>query len=151
MEGRVPEPEYELKRVVTLNRYLEWATHMAARYNEDVDGFSGKLDWDDPLFKRLFMHMCYWYATLYVVIEGWHDLKLSDPKVDSLLVSPHVQLLKRYRNGVFHFQAEYIDNRHIGFMEAGTEGKKWLHELHTAFHFYFRDWFERHNLDGSLK
>jgi hypothetical protein len=151
MEGLVPEPGYDLKGVVTLNRYLEWATHMAARYNEDLDGFSGNMDWDDPLFKRLFMHMCYWYAALYVVIEGWQDLKLSDPKIDALLTSPNVQRLKRYRNGVYHFQAGYFDVRYFEFIGAGSDGKKWLHELHTAFHFYLKDWFERHHLDGTPK
>jgi hypothetical protein len=50
--------------------------------------------------------MSYWYAALYVVIEGWRDLGLADATIDALLQSPNVDLLKRYRNGVFHFQKD---------------------------------------------
>ena len=38
---------------------------------------------------EIFMYMSYWYATLYVVIEGWKNLKFSDPKIDELLKSPN--------------------------------------------------------------
>lgn len=38
--------------------------------------------------------MSYWYGSLYVVIEGWRQLDLRDPGIDSLLSSPNVALLK---------------------------------------------------------
>lgn len=31
------------------------------------------------------MYMSYWYAGLYVVIEGWQKLKLQDMAIDTLL------------------------------------------------------------------
>jgi len=34
------------------------------------------------------MFMSYWYATLYVIAEGWQDLGLTDPAVDVLLTDP---------------------------------------------------------------
>jgi hypothetical protein len=40
--------------------------------------------------------MSYWYGGLYVVVEGWRELRLSDPKIDALLTSQNVNLLKRY-------------------------------------------------------
>jgi len=45
---------------------------------------------------------------LYVTIEAWGDIGLSDPEVDRLLSSPNVLLLKQYRNGMFHFQGEWL-------------------------------------------
>jgi hypothetical protein len=58
-----------------------------------------------------FLYMSYWYGALYVVIEGWRELKLADTGIDNLLESPNVDLLRKYRNGVFHFQADYNDKR----------------------------------------
>jgi hypothetical protein len=48
--------------------------------------------------------MFYWYSGLYVVIEGYQELKLHGEKIDALLQSPNVDLLKRLRHGTFHFQ-----------------------------------------------
>jgi hypothetical protein len=38
--------------------------------------------------------MSYWYGSLYVVVEGWRELNETDPKVDPLISSPHVDRLK---------------------------------------------------------
>ena len=54
------------------------------------------------------------------MIEGWRALKLSDPNVDSLLsVTKNVKLLKKYRNGVYHYQKNYFDNRFMNLMTKG--------------------------------
>jgi len=84
-----------------------------------------------------FLYMSYWYGGLYVVIEGWQRLKLSDDIIDNLLISSNVQLLKRYRNGVFHFQKEYIDKRFEEFMEQGMNAVTWVRSLNEQFGRYF--------------
>ncbi len=66
------------------------------------------------------------------MIEGWKQLKLSDSKVDSLLTSPNVRLLKEYRNGVFHFQKNYVDDRFVGFMRAKNSAD-WVRNVHSEF------------------
>src|SRR5580704_16988360 len=125
---------------------------MALAYNNacdayPIDSFSPEKSWNDPGFKHILMCMCYWYATLYIVIEGWRELRLSDPKVDELLASPNVDLLRRYRNGVFHFQQDYFDHRQIGFFDTAG-AKQWLHDLHNAFGMFFGAWLKTQNLDG---
>lgn len=80
--------------------------------------------------------MSYWDAGLYVVIEGWRELGLADPAIDRLLSSPNVGLLKRYRNGVFHYQANYFDDRFRGFIES-KDSVPWVRELNLAFGDYF--------------
>ena len=57
---------------------------------------------------RAFMYLSYWLAGLYVVSEGWQELKLSDPEVDALLKSPHLEKLKRFRHGVCHLSNQSI-------------------------------------------
>ena len=81
--------------------------------------------------------MSYWYGTLYVVIEGWRELQLTDPAVDTLLDSPNVELLRRYRNGTFHFQSKYFDERLTEFMGERTT-VDWTHSLTEAFDSYFK-------------
>ena len=78
----------------------------------------------------------YWYGGLYVVIEGWQDLGLADPTIDRLLESPNVELLKRYRNGVFHYQTTYFDDRFSAFMRSQDSVPR-VRELNLAFGDYF--------------
>jgi hypothetical protein len=71
------------------------------------------------------------------VIEGWRQLRLTDPKIDPLLLSPNVRLLKKYRDGVFHFQKNYFDDRFLGFIKAG-DSVEWVRTIHSELGEYFR-------------
>jgi hypothetical protein len=88
-----------------------------------------------------FLYMSYWYGGLYVVIEGWDELKLSDTVINGLLQSSNVDLLKRYRNGVFHFQKQYHDKRFIEFMSEGNDSVTWVRNLNQEFGRWFLEWF----------
>jgi len=83
------------------------------------------------------LYMSLWYGELYVVIEGWKELGLSDRAVDALLASPNVDLLKRYRNGAFHFQKNYFDERFLEFIRDGKDAAAWVGDLNRAFGDYF--------------
>jgi hypothetical protein len=84
---------------VTLHRYYIWANRMRTHFDEVIS--KGMLDGKAEI--ESFLYMSYWYGGLYVVIEGWRELKLTDNTIDILLQSPNVELLRRYRNAVFHF------------------------------------------------
>lgn len=80
--------------------------------------------------------MSLWYATLYVVIEGWRKAKLTDPEVDALLADGHADRLRRFRNQVFHYQREYDNPRLLEFLgeddadaQAATD---WVKQTHKA-------------------
>lgn len=81
--------------------------------------------------------MSYWYAGLYVVAEGWKKLKLSDTQINRLLDSPNLELLRRYRNGTFHFQSEYNDQRFIDLINNGENIVTWVRELNQQVGRYF--------------
>jgi hypothetical protein len=80
--------------------------------------------------------MSHWYGSLYVVIERWRQLRLTDPKIDQLISSPKVGLLKKYRDGVFHFQRNYFDDRFQGFL-ASQDSVGWVRAIHSEFGRYF--------------
>ena len=85
-----------------------------------------------------FMYMSFWYGELYVVVEGWRRLTLADAIVDALLEdSEMVELLRRYRNGTFHYQANYWDDRFINFIKVGRRSATWVRKLNRALGAYF--------------
>lgn len=119
----------------SLHRYYIWANRMRVHFDEILE--------DDSKDKKIRdietnMYMSVWYGLLYVVIEGWQKLKLSNKVIDDLLRSDNVQLLKRYRHGTFHFQKRYDDVRFQDFFEKdGTP--EWVRSLNKEFGRWFLD------------
>jgi hypothetical protein len=141
-----------MHKIVSLHKYYLWATHMAAAYQREFPNIQNRklTSWAHPDALHTFMFMSYWFATLYAVVEGWQEMRLTDPVIDPLLTAPHLDLLRRYRNGVFHFQADYFDRRYSDLTTHG-EAIAWVNKLHGGFTAYFTRWFETHDLDGTLK
>jgi hypothetical protein len=52
-------------------------------------------------------------------------------------VANNVALLKKYRNGVYHYQKNYFDNRFMDFMSQGQNIVTWVRDLNRAFGGYF--------------
>ena len=74
--------------------------------------------------------MAYWYGGLYAVVEGWEDLGFQDAEIDQLLnEKDRVDVLRRYRNGPFHFQRSYFDARFVEMWER-TDVVVWAGQLH---------------------
>jgi hypothetical protein len=119
----------------TLHRYFIWADRMRLHFDNTL---KNKENLDEKRFSiDSFLYMSYWYGSLYVLIEGWQELGLQDNTVNSLLNSPNVDLLRRYRNGVFHFQKEYWDKRFLEFMTEGENCVAWVRQLTEVFSEYF--------------
>jgi hypothetical protein len=118
-------------KILILHRYFIWA-------NEMRTDFDGTLGQKKQQRIKQFMYMSLWYGMLYVVIEGWYDLGLNDSKVDELLKSKNVNLLKRYRNGVFHFQKrKYYDRRFMDLIQNGEEVVVWVQNLNKEIGRFF--------------
>lgn len=81
--------------------------------------------------------LCIWYALLYVIIEGFKELKLSYPEVDECLNNEeYVNYLRRFRNAVFHYQKDPFSEKIMQFLEA-KESEIWIRKLNEAFEKYF--------------
>lgn len=96
--------------------------------------------------------MSAWYASLWVVVEGWKELKLDDPSIDELLEAApkYVDLLRRYRNGVFHYQPRLIEHRLGDFLSEGEGAVYWVHLLHEQFCRYYWELVERPDISAPL-
>jgi len=148
-----PEPEPESGRVlklrpeiITLYRYFAFAAHMRDLFRNATTPEAVKAEVADAKGLTLFlcsapgMYLLYSYSGIYVVIEAWKELKLTDPKIDTLLGSPFVNKLRRFRNATFHYQPELLSLKHLEFF--GTEEEKtevWLNDLYRELERFFRE------------
>lgn len=116
---------------VALHRYFLWANrlrgHAQACGEVPTDGIARKL-W----FNQAFAYVGLWLGLLFVVLEGWRKLGHQDPAIAALLVPDRVELLRRFRNGAFHFQKTYFDARFTDVFSRGTEVIVWAGQLHDA-------------------
>ena len=122
----------------TLHKYYIYSDRM--RYHFDLlikDKIINNISVNSDIFTDELIYMSYWYSTLYVVIEGWRELNLKDDRIDTLLKSSNLDYLRRFRNGVFHFQKDYFDDRFIELLSSNDNPVKWIRELNLA----FSEWF----------
>lgn len=78
-----------------------------------------------------------WYGLLWVVVEGYRDLGLSDERIDALLEQEGMaDALRRFRNAVFHYQKEPFGPKLVEFLTA-KDSEVWVKELNTAFEQFF--------------
>ncbi|MGI2069249.1 hypothetical protein [Shewanella baltica] len=84
-----------------------------------------------------FRRVSVFYSLLYVVVEGYQELKSFDEKVDLLLeAEDFVNALRLFRNATFHYQKAPIPEKAMKFLEADNS-EYWIQELHSAFRQYF--------------
>ena len=120
-----------MQELLTLHRYWIWANRLRHHYEAALaTGVgAGPLDPDTWFAGDIGLFLGHWYSSLFVVVEGWGEMGLSDPRVDQLLGSPFVENLRRFRNGVCHFQQNYFDDRFIE-IAANPASVPWVRELH---------------------
>lgn len=135
-----------LKPIDSLHRYFLWADRMRVHCDQVLKNLTGEIQFGSTEHIDFSLYMSFWYGELFVVIEGWKELKLEDSKIDQLLQDEnHVNNLRRYRNGAFHFQKTYFDDR---FMELVSEkdSVKWIRNLNQEFSRYFLDYYKSNRL-----
>ena len=117
-----------------LHRYFMWANRLRDHFYRALAARGPATEADFPIWfaDDVGLFMSHWYAALYVVIEGYRELDLHDAKIDALLRSPNVDLLRRYRNGVDHYQKDYFDGRFLDFM-GPPETPQWARDLNGEF------------------
>ena len=131
----------------SLHRYFIWSLRLKEVFEDALRRLGG---FSQNQMNAFFVDdrgqfMSYWYAALYVVVEGYQELRLSDPEIDRLIRSPHVELLRRYRNGVFHYQKKYFDEQFSGFM-GPPETVEWVRSLSSELGRYFHEQIDKRDI-----
>jgi hypothetical protein len=122
------------EKLLSLHRYFIWANKMRQHFDETLK-YSVTQDGSNGM--DAFMYMGYWYATMYLVADGWRELKLKDDQINELLKSDNLELLRRYRNGVFHYQKTYNDARFTDLYQNGKDVVDWVRQLNQELARYF--------------
>lgn len=66
-------------------------------------------------------------------------VELLDDKVDNLILSPHTDKLRLFRNATFHYQKEPISPKLLQFLGSEEEAtEKWIQELYKELGRYFK-------------
>ena len=105
---------------------------------EEFGGVSGVEQ--SGLSAEFLAYMALWLSALYVVCEGFLELKFSDPRTEPL-ISEHLDSLRIYRNATFHFQRK--PDKHTQFHDGEAQRLNWAEELHAALEDYFRQHLEK--------
>lgn len=96
-----------------------------------------------------------WYAAVFVSIEGWEQLKLSDGLVDAgvkdLRTRREYVALKRFRNAVFHVQDDPYSEKltEVLFVGAASGMLHRIESIHSALERYFIRWRAETDLSGA--
>lgn len=105
-------------------------------YTDETPSFPKNLE---ALAKRMseMQVLQVYYALLYVVVEGYQEIKCSDEKVDALIgQEDFVNNLRRFRNAVFHYQAEPLGPKLLNFL-VQDNSEVWIRDLKIALNEYF--------------
>ncbi|OFW11266.1 MAG: hypothetical protein A3G20_08395 [Acidobacteria bacterium RIFCSPLOWO2_12_FULL_59_11] len=123
-------------------RYLYWCDLHRCRFitwfeeSHDVKEGAECCDW-----WRFVALLSQWYGSLWVVIEGWKKARLADAVIDGLLDESldYCELLRRYRNGVYHYQPRIIEPRLLDFLNESERTVPWVDTLHHEFLRFFEE------------
>jgi hypothetical protein len=140
--------------ILTLHRYFGWATTLQKRFREaggcldeaiseerasagvDLRNAPADLliymDLSQTIAGDFGLYFFYYFDALYVVVEGFWDLKLKDDAVENLLKSRLIDALMRSRNGAFHFQREYLTPKLLDPHLSEDDFIDWAFALHDA-------------------
>ncbi len=121
---------------LSLHKYFIHADKMKILFEQELRNIgSNEITFEGSLTNH-YLYLDLWYGMLYVVIEGWIDLKLENFRINKQLEDPILNELKRFRNGIFHFQNNYFDKRFIDFI-SNKNSVKWIRETHDEFSKWF--------------
>lgn len=141
------ELQNRVDQTLAFGRYLSWADLQNSLFEAEVAKevaasdaeASTKHEW------RWFGLMCYWYSSLYVVVEAWDQLRFSDPVIDRLLAHPKQfrTLLRKFRNATFHYQPSLLDPRFLELLGHGAVHVFWVRALHDELVRFFAEHLDR--------
>lgn len=141
----------QLDRFLSWARYLYWSDILYSRWIEfsrvqdTVEDHEG--EW------QTFALSAQWFASVWVVIEGWRENRMYDAVIDRLLIAypDFCELLRRFRNGVYHYQPELFDQRQTDLPRNGDETHFWVYALFYEFKRYFWEWPAKHSSTPEVR
>jgi len=120
-------------RLYAWARYVYWAEIEYQQYAAHTASE------DAPVLGQTVPLLVQWYAAIWVAIEGWQECRelLPDAVVEELLTDPvfepNCALLRRCRNGVYHYQSDVLNHKLVGFVSKTEMTFPWAFLVHDEF------------------
>jgi hypothetical protein len=105
------ERQRRLTQFVSLRQYYRWSVSLYEAAAPSLQSGVDARNVSPDEARRTSAYLAYWFASLYVLAEGWQELKFSHPAVNPFLTDDRLDVLRRFRNFVFHFQKNYADSK----------------------------------------
>jgi len=115
----------ELESMIAWGQYIHWSHLQTERHSSMAEEYSEA---------EFFGSVAHCLASQYIVIEGWQELNMHDEYIETLLAKyeDYVDIFRRSRNAVYHYQHKMIDKR-IGEAMGGKEHLAFIAVLQMEF------------------
>lgn len=130
-------------QLVSLHKYWMYSNRMAMLFKGTRGEMSKTLENSDfqsmPPFLKIQsvflsdfgIFKAFWYGSLYVVIEGYKDLKLISKNVDQLMNNDFIDKLRLFRNATFHYQKDNYSEK-LFKVDKSDEFTNWIYKFHDV-------------------
>jgi hypothetical protein len=110
-------------------RYLSWVDMNRDRFVESLQTHDDAASENSTA--SYVASASHYFASLWVAVEGYKELRLRDNFVDAILNNPpgYADLLRQCRNGVYHFNPQFIEPRFQALHERIQTTYPWAHAL----------------------
>jgi hypothetical protein len=134
----VPEPTFE--EFIAWARYLTWCEDHYRRFDELMS--KDPTHDSAPDYAWFVARISHWYASLWVVIEGWQELDLNDNIIGGLLrnESTLCELFQRFHDAVYHYHRNFLDRDIMALLSRGEAAIPWAHALRSEFRRFLWEW-----------
>lgn len=130
--------DVDINHFISLHKYFIMAAMMKDDFQAYIKNNASVINEPRHLLKAS-SYMSLWYAELYVVIEGWKELNLDNQFINHLLTDEELDLLRKFRNGIFHYQKEYIHENKIMSFINNDKSVTWVLLLHERLSTWFAE------------
>ena len=128
-------------KILSLYKYWIYADKMKLLFRKELKNkkeeilyepkseIEAKLKFELQLTSELGIFKSFWYSSLYTVIEGYKDLKLSIPEIDQLINEEYISTLRLFRNNVYHYQKNTLNPKQLG-VDQSDGFVEWIYQIH---------------------
>src|SRR5215213_4956485 len=122
--------EYESDPVLSLCNYWLSADIMHSLLHEMREHLFAEEEGKETLWPEFQIYYSFWLSALYVVAEGFQELRLRSPTIQKK-VAAHIDDLRIFRNGTFHFQKTRV--KQLQMLDKDAMRLNWAEDLHASF------------------
>jgi hypothetical protein len=136
------------EELISLHRHYIWADFFKKNYhtnisNKNFERIKDKIKQNPGLYyiEPTGILMCYWYSSLFTVLEGIKSMKIIISNIHKETIELY-EPLRRFRNATYHHKKKYWDKRFFEIWKKDGYIQK-IEKLHNEIGNYFLNKFDK--------